>query len=94
LKWFSSLPRSAWECIPTFVKAHSLLRVFELGMHSHAERGNEGCKWEREIILKRQAYNAPQIPSNWWQKRAHGARYGFSTPNDLGSLNFYEFKPF
>ena len=21
-------------------------------------------------------------------KRAHGARYGFSTPNDLGSLNF------
>ena len=53
MKWFSSLPRyapvvsgpslprSAWECIPTFVKAHSLLHVFELGMHSHAERGNE-----------------------------------------------------
>ena len=53
MKWFSSLPRyapvvsgpslprSAWECIPTFVKAHSLLHVFELGMHFHAERGNE-----------------------------------------------------
>ena len=48
--WFSSLPRSAWECIQTFVKAHSLLHAFELGMHSHAERGNEGCSgaWERE----------------------------------------------
>jgi len=23
-------------------------------------------------------------------KRAHGARYGFGMPNDLGSLNFYQ----
>jgi len=49
LKWFSSLPRSAWECIPIFVKAHSLLRVFELGMHSHAERGNE----KNDVTVKR-----------------------------------------
>ena len=37
----SSLLRSAWECIQTFVNAPMLLHVIELGMHSHAERGNE-----------------------------------------------------
>jgi len=33
--------RSAWECIGIFLNAPKLLYVAELGMHSHAERGNE-----------------------------------------------------